>query len=531
MRPDQALQPTTRAGSGPSPQSQVFLGRLVVISGSGPATGLFVYNGTPGLGNPPIFSITTAASDPYGNAVPPNTVNATTLPLIIGAITAQTETLNPGPFLLYSNLNFSAFVFTSTGTFTPTSNGTVSVGFYGPGGNGFGGTSGGTGGGGGGGGEFAEDTDTVTSATPYTITVGTGGSGASTTATFNTKTVTAHAGGNGGAHGAPGACGTGSTNATHFNGGTSFAPGVGQCGGGAGGAGGGSAGGRGSVTGVGGLGGAAAGLFSAGGNGGSSTGFPATGANGVSPGGGGGGGTTTGGTGANGFAIIYFTGTGGTTQLLESMAGNAGTDPNTGTSYFGGVWNYNPAFGSAAGLTSGTLSLHTGTAVTAIKNQAGYPVASTNADSNLYDLTTFHLVTSPAQTISAVTFPNAVTGATVPVGIEHYRFRCVINCTTTNAAGTPQFEFTFPSATGVVMQTYTPLITAGNAQSNQSGFTTATSVALGVGPTLNGHGFICVWEGDITPTAAGNLALNAITSLAADTYTVATVWLDLYPVN
>lgn len=69
MRPDQALQPLSRAGSGPAPQSQVFFGKLVIISSGGPSTGLFVYSGTPGFGNPPVLAIVApgVTKDPYGN--------------------------------------------------------------------------------------------------------------------------------------------------------------------------------------------------------------------------------------------------------------------------------------------------------------------------------------------------------------------------------------------------------------------------------------------------------------------------------
>lgn len=69
MRPDQALQPRSRAGSGPAPQSQVFFGKLVIISSGGPSTGLFVYSGTPALGNPPVLAIVApgVTHDPFGN--------------------------------------------------------------------------------------------------------------------------------------------------------------------------------------------------------------------------------------------------------------------------------------------------------------------------------------------------------------------------------------------------------------------------------------------------------------------------------
>jgi hypothetical protein len=43
----------------------------IVVSGTGAGTGVFVYNGTPGLGNPPITWLTNGSLlDPYGNVLP-----------------------------------------------------------------------------------------------------------------------------------------------------------------------------------------------------------------------------------------------------------------------------------------------------------------------------------------------------------------------------------------------------------------------------------------------------------------------------
>lgn len=46
----------------------VTLAHYVIVFGA--AGGLFVYNGTPALGNPPIFWATSATVDPFGNAIP-----------------------------------------------------------------------------------------------------------------------------------------------------------------------------------------------------------------------------------------------------------------------------------------------------------------------------------------------------------------------------------------------------------------------------------------------------------------------------
>src|SRR6266702_1912377 len=72
MTPRQALgMPQSRAGSGPAPQNTTFIGRLVIIFGTGPGSGLFVYQGAPKAGNPPVFAVVApgVTADPYGNLV------------------------------------------------------------------------------------------------------------------------------------------------------------------------------------------------------------------------------------------------------------------------------------------------------------------------------------------------------------------------------------------------------------------------------------------------------------------------------
>ena len=66
-RVDQQWQPGPQRVIAPGGAAGTFRGRLVVVFGTGPNTGLFVYSGTPGAGNL-ILSITAAAgTDPYGN--------------------------------------------------------------------------------------------------------------------------------------------------------------------------------------------------------------------------------------------------------------------------------------------------------------------------------------------------------------------------------------------------------------------------------------------------------------------------------
>jgi hypothetical protein len=61
--------------------------KLVIVSGTG-VSGVFVYNGMPGLGNPPIVAIGAGSVDPYGNTVVPG------LDVTQGSITGTTITGN-----------------------------------------------------------------------------------------------------------------------------------------------------------------------------------------------------------------------------------------------------------------------------------------------------------------------------------------------------------------------------------------------------------------------------------------------------
>jgi hypothetical protein len=69
-RPDQLLAPPSSVVA-PGAAAGVFRGRLVIISGTGVNTGLFVYAGTPSAGNPPVLSVVAPGTvkDPFGNTV------------------------------------------------------------------------------------------------------------------------------------------------------------------------------------------------------------------------------------------------------------------------------------------------------------------------------------------------------------------------------------------------------------------------------------------------------------------------------
>ena len=63
--------PPTLPGLAAGAFAGIFRGRQVVISGTGPGAGLFVYNGTPAAGNLPVFCVVApgTTTDPFGNGI------------------------------------------------------------------------------------------------------------------------------------------------------------------------------------------------------------------------------------------------------------------------------------------------------------------------------------------------------------------------------------------------------------------------------------------------------------------------------
>lgn len=287
--------------------SNIVRARFVIIFG--PNGGLFVYNGTPGIGNPPVAWISTGPTDPFGNVLP----------------AAGASGLNGLPFLSYAQLSTGGFTtqfLTGAGNFTaPAGVTSIKAECWGPGGNG--GTVGGQGGGGG---EYAaEPALAVTPGNLYAFSVGAAGSGSSTTFAGDSVTVTAHAG----TGGVPtGAGGTGSTNTTHHNGGNGgslASPGTGSGGGGS------SAGtftaGNPGANGSGATGGAGGSAPTGGGAGGKGANGGGSGAAGSAPGGGGGGSNgIAGGAGAAGQIKLTYSATTTTESVLASLTSAAFTD-------------------------------------------------------------------------------------------------------------------------------------------------------------------------------------------------------------
>lgn len=67
----QAHRPGPKRVIAPGGAAGIFRGRLVIITGTGAGSGLFIYAGTPALGNPPVLSAVApgTTTDPYGNPV------------------------------------------------------------------------------------------------------------------------------------------------------------------------------------------------------------------------------------------------------------------------------------------------------------------------------------------------------------------------------------------------------------------------------------------------------------------------------
>lgn len=63
-RPDQQYVPATNPAVAPGSTNVVRARQVIVF---GPNEGVFVYSGTPALGNPPIMSLSDSSTDPFGN--------------------------------------------------------------------------------------------------------------------------------------------------------------------------------------------------------------------------------------------------------------------------------------------------------------------------------------------------------------------------------------------------------------------------------------------------------------------------------
>lgn len=299
----------------------------IIIEGNTPQTGIFIYNGTPVLGNLIGSWATTAGTDAFGNTYPAG-INVTQgqltgvgltnvqmtasniLSSIIANNTLNNNQINAGQILettiIFDNGGGVVYGYSSTTTtvtqtvagdytFTSPINGTASITCIAGGSGGDGGNAS-QGGNGGGGGECAQEPNyPLVNGQIYLYTVGSGGSGGSTGGGHgvdggNSVFDTANGGifSNGGEGNGGG--GSGSTNSVHHNGGAGGASNAAVTGGASGGnSGNATATGNSGNTGSGAAGGAQPAAQAGSGRGGAGGSSAANGSNGGSPGAGGGG--------------------------------------------------------------------------------------------------------------------------------------------------------------------------------------------------------------------------------------------------
>jgi hypothetical protein len=492
-----------------------------------------IYSGTPAAGNLIGSWSPVSTTDTFGNPVAQGlTVAQGTLN--VGSVTAQTETLSPGPSLWYGSTGTAVQLFTANGTFTPPATfvaGSAQVLAIGPGAGGSLG-AGVAGAGGGAGASAYNAAAPFTALTGYAVTVPAAGTASATTIATDSTTISApggHASAGGGAGGLGGTAGTGPAGTTGFAGGKGGTA-ASVSGGGGGGAGGTAAGGAGGVP-TGGIGAPAFGVFPGGGTGGAGNSSGA-GHAGTGYGAGGGGGPSgfSAGAGTAGMVYIVYSVTGGVSGLVNSVATAGGTDPNTGDAYQPGITNYNLSFGNLVSLSSGILFIETVSTSLNIQNSSGWPVAvATTADGNTYDMTRLTAVAS-GQTFNSLTFTD-VTGTRVNVGAGTYKVTGQVNLSPSAAAGAASFQFTGTATITSMRVTFKGLNTGSPGSLSATLDTTALTSAVtgGTFPATRQ-----VWEisGTIVVSAAGTFGLQGACTVAADTWTVVGngTWLQIEPV-
>jgi hypothetical protein len=482
-----------------------------------------------------------------GGLIQTGTIEAVQLDsaIIVGGIVdgtainaSQQITISDGPLLNYgSTATYQKL--TGSGNWTPPAGVTsVQVWAFGAGGGNPGVVYGA------GGAEMAYDNCVVTPTTGvYAYSCGTGGTGDGPSTTFGPDdvalTVTAHGGKQAVSGG--GAGGNGSTNAAHFyggqgghriSGGTAGAGGGGGAGSSGSGVGGGSAGG--STGAPGGAGGR--GLF-VGGKGGGGGNNGAAGSAGATPGGGAGGdGNSNSTTHNGGDGVIWLLYTTGTEKLINSIAPVGGTDPNPpGGVYNDGVRNYNPAFGTGAGLAGGTLAMSSATGTSNFRDGGGIPWSSGSRDTNIYDVMRRTVMTTATQAISTVNpsfvnvNPATGPGLSTPVGIGTYIVDVYLVHTDATNTTTPRFQFTGPATSLTTAQ----LLWYKNASASTFASVPPTSLGPYAGPVQGAttdHWGVHI-RLSVTFTASGTLQLQANIS-AAGSYTIAAgAEMSIYPVT
>lgn len=254
-----------------------------------------------------------------------------------------------------------------------------------------------------------------------------------------------------------------------------------------------------------------------------------------------------------GGTSLYYNGTPAANNLVASISAVPGTDA-FGNDYLAGEVTYHfTAVGPSgslavavddAGITwysaaSGTLGPWTQIAsVNSFNVVPGLFVSapafkfSSGVDGNAYTLG--HLIRpSSATPASPQTINNTsaalITGCQAPVGVAAYQVKAIVQYVGQQAAGTPNFQLGLSG--GAAASVLWGNAVFHDAVAGTSGYVARpTAWSPFGGPVLSTNNWMVTIDGYALFTAGGTVALQAWTSLAADTFEILNAVLDLIPV-
>ena len=158
-----------------------------------------------------------------------------------------------------------------------------------------------------------------------------------------------------------------------------------------------------------------------------------------------------------------------------------------------------------------------------------------STDGNAYSTGVLHIVAYPNQNITSSSYGN-VTSSSASVAAIHYRWKCTIIISTSATANEASFQFTCPSTTsggnyGLTMKSFANEGAEDFSVRYIQGSGAVTSIGTGGGVNLgSSNGQVFELEGDATFASSGTLQLQALaTGGSSDSFTINSVWLDLYP--
>ena len=173
-----------------------------------------------------------------------------------------------------------------------------------------------------------------------------------------------------------------------------------------------------------------------------------------------------------------------------------------------------------------------GGAASILFSRVGHMVSKSSDGSGHYSMEHVGAISSNTvgspQLINAVGLVNVTGLGGVPVGAADYLVVAWIRWVGNQAAGAPVFQFTAASG-ATVSDSQIGFFDFSGANSNESMVTVGASHT---GPTLrNGSGDMSIVLGYANVTAAGNLNLQAATTVAADTYNITGAWVMYFPIT